>query len=293
MAEKPTYEALERRISELEREVAKGKKPQDAVGQSESKYRILVENLPQKIFHKDRHSVYMSCNENLARDLKIKPEEIQGKTDYDFFPRALADKYRADDRAIMDCGETRDIEEHYIEDGNEVYVHTVKTPVRDEQGNVTGVLGIFWDIAEQKGCQDLLVQSERTLRALLDATSEAAFLMDTEGTVLVANRTVAERLGRRPDDLISANVYDLLPRNVARRRTAHAKEAVLSAKPVRFEDERDGKIIANTVYPVFDQNGKVSQLAIYATDITAERQAQEALRQEKRLWRLEPGSLRK
>ena len=52
---------------------------------SELKYRVLVENLPQKIFLKDSNSVYISCNNNFAKDLKIRAEDIAGKTDYDFF----------------------------------------------------------------------------------------------------------------------------------------------------------------------------------------------------------------
>lgn len=65
---------------------------------SELKYRVLVENLPQKIFLKDTNSVYISCNNNLAKDLKIRADDIAGKTDYDFFPKNLAEKYRADDK---------------------------------------------------------------------------------------------------------------------------------------------------------------------------------------------------
>ena len=53
----------------------------------------------------------------------------------------------------MASGETRAIEEHYIQDGKEVYVHTAKTPVKDEQGSVIGVLGIFWNITEVWGAQ--------------------------------------------------------------------------------------------------------------------------------------------
>lgn len=117
---------------------------------SEYKYRILLENLPQRIFHKDRHSVYVACNENYARDLKIRPHEIAGKTDYDFFPKELADKYRADDKRLMDSGKTDEMEETYIKDGQELTIHTVKTPLRDEKGNFTGILGIFWDITERK-----------------------------------------------------------------------------------------------------------------------------------------------
>jgi len=100
---------------------------------SESKYRMLLENLPQMIFYKDNDLVYVPCNENYAIVLNIKPEEIEGKTDYDFYPEALAEKYRADDKRILKSGRTEDIEEKYIKDGRELLVHTVKTPIKGEK----------------------------------------------------------------------------------------------------------------------------------------------------------------
>ncbi|HHT9136725.1 MAG TPA: hybrid sensor histidine kinase/response regulator [Candidatus Wunengus sp. YC60] len=117
---------------------------------SEHKYRMLLENLPQRIFHKDKKSIYVSCNKNYARDLKIEPDEIAGKTDFNFFPKELAEKYRADDKRLMESGQTEEIEEQYIENGQELIIQTVKTPLRDETGNIIGVLGIFWNITDRK-----------------------------------------------------------------------------------------------------------------------------------------------
>ena len=159
------HDDLERRIQErtaeltkanelLKFEITEHKKMEETLRASENKYRILVDNLPQKIFLKDKNSVYVSCNNNYSCDLKIKPEEITGKTDYDFYPKELAEKYRRDDERIMRLGKTEDIEERYVLNGQEFIVHTVKTPIKDENGNTVGVLGIFWDITGRKKAEE-------------------------------------------------------------------------------------------------------------------------------------------
>lgn len=137
----------------LRQEITKNKEIADALRTSEGKYRMLLENLPQRIFYKDENSVYISCNNNYANDLKIIPEKIEGMTDYNFYPDELAKKYREDDQRVLKSGQAEEIEEKYIIDDNEFIILTVKTPIKNESNDTIGILGIFWDITEKKALQ--------------------------------------------------------------------------------------------------------------------------------------------
>ncbi len=120
----------------------------------EARYKTLVENIPQKILMKDRNYRWVSINENLARDFGFRPEEVVGKMDADLFLPELAAKYHSDDVRIMETGKTEELEEKYMVAGKESWVNTIKTPVRDANGEIMGVLGIFWDITERKRAEE-------------------------------------------------------------------------------------------------------------------------------------------
>lgn len=118
--------------------------------ESESKYRTLLENLPQKVFIKNRKLTFVSCNEIFARELNIKSSEIEGKTDYDFFPKELAEKYRKEDSDFFDLGEIQETEECEIRNGQTCWTRKVKVPIKNKSGVIVGVQGIFWDITARK-----------------------------------------------------------------------------------------------------------------------------------------------
>ena len=141
---------------DLNREIAEHERTERALRESETKYRNLFDNIPQKVFYKDANSVYLAVNPSYANSFDLKPDDFINKTDLDFFPEELAKQYQSDDHEIMEHGEITDYDEEYVVAGERWTAHTVKVPTYDDEGNLSGILSILWDITERKLFEDTL-----------------------------------------------------------------------------------------------------------------------------------------
>ncbi|HWR30268.1 MAG TPA: PAS domain S-box protein [Negativicutes bacterium] len=154
---------------------------------AETLYQLLMDNMPMKIFYKDPNSVYIWCNDSYAKDLKLAAADIVGKNDHEFYRKDLAEKYIADDRRIMQHGKIEQIEERYVQDGQEAFIRTIKTPVKDAAGKTIGLLGVFTDITSSKLAQIRMEESEAKYRTLIETTDTGFAIIDQVGTILDAN----------------------------------------------------------------------------------------------------------
>jgi len=155
--------------------------------------------------------------------------------------------------------------------------------VYDAQGKPLHKMASFIDITERKQAEEALRESEETARALMNATMDAAFMVDLSGTILTANEEMARRFDCTKADMIGASIWDVLPSDVAENRKAMVAEVVRTGKMVRCEDQRGGRFIHNSIHPVFDANGKVTRIAVFARDITEQKEAEANLR-EREAW---------
>ena len=182
-----------------------------ALQQSEEKYRNLLENIPQRVFFKDTNSVYVAVNPSFASFLGVSPSEVLGKTDYDFFPEELADQYRAKDMQVLETLATLEYEEPFIEDSEERIAHTVKAPVRDDEGNIVGLIGIFWDITESKHSAEVLREQESRYRTIVEQSLMGlAIIPRGFQSIAFVNPKICDILGYTQDELLSLN-----PENVS------------------------------------------------------------------------------
>jgi len=217
--EKAINEMLELRkqVIELKESETQRQLSVEALRASEKEYKVLVENIPQKLFIKDQNSVYVFCNAKYAEDLKIKPDEICGKTDYDFFPKELAEKYIADDKRIMETGKLENIEEKYVREGQTFIIHTVKTPIKGEKEDIVGILGIFWDITGQKRNEEEMKKYRVHLEELVsDRTAELQTVNKQLQQEITERRRVEELVSDRAAEVQTVNKQ--LQQEVAERR---------------------------------------------------------------------------
>jgi PAS domain S-box-containing protein len=184
-------------------DISERKLAETALKESEHKYRTLVENIPEKIFIKDTSLAYVSCNEHYARDLGIGVDAIAGKTDFDFYSHDLAEKYRADDRSVMESRAPKRVEELYVVNGRELWVSTSKTPIWDDKGNITGILGTFHDFTAYKQVKDALRQQSEIVQNMAEGV---VLIRESDGTIVYANPRFETMFGYDPTELIGKHV---------------------------------------------------------------------------------------
>ena len=148
----------------LNNELAERKRAEISLSDSEALYHSLVDTLPINILRKDLRGRVTYGNRGYCESMARPISELLGKTDYDLFPKELANKYLSDDEKVIKSGEMfEDIEEHISSDGKSAFVHVLKAPVRDASGSVVGTQTIFWDVTARKLAEEALEKAAAEL----------------------------------------------------------------------------------------------------------------------------------
>lgn len=260
-------------------DISDRKKYELELEQERTRLKTLLQTIPDVILLKDMNSVYLACNNAFERQRGIKEADLIGKTDEDLVDPELASYYRKKDLEAISTNQPLLYEEWAVnrETGQPVLWETTKTPLKDADGNIVGVLAISRDKTLAFQAQEALKENEDNLRALLNTISESVFLLKTDGTILAANPTVAERLNTTVAELIGHCIYDFFPADIGSSRRMWYEQAVYTEKPITFEDIRNNRIIVHSISPILNDEGRVARLAVFAADITERKLAEEKI----------------
>ena len=203
----------------VNRDVTGRKQAEEALRAQHDLLRALIDNMPDLIYVKDDESRFVLANRALAQLMGAKnPEDLLGKTDFDYFPKELATAYYSDEQAILQTGlPLLNQEERSVDaEGNAKWLSTSKVPLRDRQGEVLGIIGIGRDITVGRQAEQALRQSETSFRSVVEGAPYGIFRASVDGRFLRVNSALQEMLGYRSStDLLDANLGDHVFRNRA------------------------------------------------------------------------------
>jgi len=134
-------------------DISERKQAEEALLGERQLLRTLIDNMPDYIYVKDAASRFLVANRHVAEVIGLKgPEDLIGKTDFDFFPKALAAAYFSDEQAVIQSGQALINHEEKTTDaaGNERWLLTTKVPLRNYTGKVVGIVGMGRDITHRK-----------------------------------------------------------------------------------------------------------------------------------------------
>ncbi|QDV69943.1 Signal transduction histidine-protein kinase BarA [Rosistilla carotiformis] len=250
--------------------------PSSALGETRILYHTLVDNLPINLVLKDLQGRRVFANERYLQLHHMTLEDVRGKTDYDIFPKTLADQYRLDDQQVIREGIVlHDTEPYLSKDGEECWIERVKAPVRDARGQITGVQLLFWDVTERKHLDQDLEKARYLLNTLLNNIPDSIYFKDRDSRFIRISRSMAQKFKWKNAEIaVGKTDADIFTREHAASARADEMEIMKTGVPMVAEIEREtwadrpDSWCSSTKMPLRDDAGRIVGTFGITRDVT-------------------------
>ncbi len=276
-------------IDELRNQLAKQK----------NYYENIIAKMPGHVYWKDKNCVFLGCNDQQAKTLNLKSRfDVIGKKTLDMITDILPEKERvfqahlidSADKAVIDSGKEKVFEEPLTKPNGEIaqFIST-KTPLRDEDDNIVGILGISVDITAQKENQKLTNDKEKAEQKaelmkfygeILNKMPGHVYWKDLDFIYQGCNKNQANNLGfNHPKEIIGKTDFDLSPVNIAQD-IRYNDEIIIKKQITETTEEtvKDSNGLEHTVLskksPLLDQDNNIKGIVGISFDISAEKENQ-------------------
>lgn len=175
-------EELQATQDHLQRQTDEMRKIQNSLEVEKSMFQVLLEHLPDRITYKDTESRILRVNKAKALRMKMKPEEVEGKTDFDFFTKEHAEKAMKEERELIKSGRALLNIEERLTFGKEVnWVSTSRIPFKNEHNKITGMFIITKDITQLRLAEMALQDFQKIKNILINNLPFIEFKINQDG----------------------------------------------------------------------------------------------------------------
>ena len=194
MTDKATYEELEQRIKELEKEAVERKQAEEAVQEREKKYRQIFENIQDVYYEASLDGIILEVSPSIANISQYTRQDLIGKSLYDIY--ANPEERDALVKAVLEKEKIGDFEITLTDkDGSQHACSIVSVLVRDDEGNPVKIIGSMRDISERKRAEDALQEREDFFKQMFEQSKTSIEYFDPEGYCIKVNPKFCELFG--------------------------------------------------------------------------------------------------
>lgn len=183
---------------------------ESTISETRNQQKAILDNIPYLAWLKDNNGRYISVNQSFAKLYNTDINNIIGKTDFDFFPSKMAEKYQYHDQQVMSNGKRQLIEEVKEIDDGMVWMETFKAPILNEKGEIIGITGISRDITDRKKMEETIIESEEYFRSLLQNSSDEITILDEEGLITFESSLKNKISDFTIEELIGKSIFDVV-----------------------------------------------------------------------------------
>jgi PAS domain S-box-containing protein len=257
------------------------RRAEDALVEERNRLRALIDNSLDLIYIKDVESRFVIGNPAVARIMGVAaPDELVGKTDFDFYPRELAERLYADEEEIIRSGQAMVDQEESVSDpeGHPRWVSSTKVPLRDSQGKIMGLVGVGRDITERKWAEETLRQYEY----IVSSSADMMALLDERFTYLSANPAYAKAFNKTPDEIIGHTVSDVFGEEFFDNVIKPNAQRCLRGEFVTYDEWFDipaygQRYMEINYYPYADVDNEIKGFVLNGRNITERQQTEQKL----------------
>ncbi|MFA6012405.1 MAG: PAS domain S-box protein [Desulfobacteraceae bacterium] len=258
-----------RKASErLRQEISNHKQTEYVLRKTEIQSRVLIQKMNDGFAVFDETMVFTYVNDRLCRMLGRSSDDLIGLSLFDaVVPEEIQHLKESLDQPVN--GDHRAYETILVKhDGSRIHAIISPESLFDNEGNRESLFSVITDITRIKAMETALRESEEMMRSLINASRDSVVMLKEDGTILMANDTLAKNLIVAPDELKGKNIFSLLRSvgNTSRRRTL--KDVAEKKEPLIYEERFSGRYYVLHLYPIIDRGNVVERIAVFARDVT-------------------------